>query len=273
MPLPTSDPLEKLKSLMQGRPCRFSLTAAHPDEVEKIVGDLSNSASFGLDNIDTYVIKLIKLDILPALTHVINLSIYSQEFPLYWKRSKIIPLHKKEDLLNPKNYRPVAIVPIFSKVLERIIFNQIVQYLTENQLLHPNHHAYRASHNTTTALIQMYDVWADAVQAKELAGVCFLDMSAAFDIVDHSILLKKLELYGFRSGVTNWVKSYLSDRTQCVSIDGRFSKLLPVRHGVPQGSILGPLLYTLFTNELPEVVHDHLNSGEADVWPNYTMSC
>ena len=164
LPPPTCDPLLKLKSLMQGRQCNFSLSAVHPDEVEKIIGGLSNTSSFGLDNIDTYAIKLIKLEILPALTHVINLSIYSQEFPFYWKKSKIIPLHKKEDLLNPKNSRPVAIVPIFSKVLERAIFNQLVKYLTDNQLLHPNHHAYRASHNSNTALIQMYDIWADTVQ-------------------------------------------------------------------------------------------------------------
>ena len=119
----------------------------------------------------------------------------------------------------------------------------------------------------------MYDVWLDALQAGEYAGVCFLDMSAAFDIVDHSLLIQKLELYGFETCATNWFHSYLSGRTQCVSIDGSFSKLLPVLHGVPQGSILGPLLYTLFTNELPEVVHDHLYGHEADTWPSFNMSC
>ena len=271
LPLPNSNPLAKLQTLMLGRSCSFSLCSVHPDEVEKIVSGLSNSSSFGMDNIDTFTVKLIKSEIIPALTHIINLSISSQEFPLFWKRSKIIPLHKKEDLLNPKNYRPVAIVPIFSKVLERVIFNQLVTYLTENELIHPNHHAYRVSHNTTTALIQMYDVWLQALEGGELAGVCFLDMSAAFDIVDHPLLIKKLELYGFQSNVTNWIQSYLSDRSQCVCIDGTLSKLLPVRHGVPQGSILGPLLYTLFTNEVPEVVHDHLPRNTAR--PSYNMSC
>ena len=272
LPPPTSDPLSKLRAIMQGRQCSFSLSAVHPDEVEKIISGLSNSNSFGLDNIDTYAIKLIKTEILPALTHVINLSISTQEFPLVWKRSKIVPLHKKEDLLNPKNYRPVAIVPIFSKVLERVIFNQLVKYLTEHELLHPNHHAYRASHNTTTALIQMYDVWLQALEAGELAGVCFLDMSAAFDIVDHNLLSKKLQLYGCEDNVTNWIQSYLSERSQCVCIDGTLSKSLPVQHGVPQGSILGPLLYTLFTNELPEVVHDHHLSMDA-ARPKFNISC
>ena len=125
------------------------------------------------------------------------------------KKAKIIPLHKKDDLLDPKNYRPVAIIPIFSKVLERVIFNQMIKYLVDNKLLHPNHHAYRADHNTTTALIQMYDTWLQSLEAGELAGVCFLDMSAAFDIVDHSLLIKKLELYGFDNSMTSWISSYL----------------------------------------------------------------
>ena len=196
------------------------------------------------------------------------------------EKVKIIPLHKKEDLLNPKNYRPVAIIPIFSKILERIVFNQMIEYISANNLIHPNHHAYRAHHNTTTALVQLYDVWLESLEAGELAGVCFLDhldMSAAFDIVDHTLLLGKLELYGFDSNMLRWTGSYLTGRTQAVSIDGSLSKLMPVEHGVPQGSILGPLLYTLFTNELPEIIHDHSNHQqghpEERIWPVYSMGC
>ena len=275
LPPQVSDPLSTLKSRMIGRTCSFSLAAVHPDEVEKVISSLSNSSSFGLDQIDTYTVKLIKLEILPALTHIINLSVTTKVFPSCWKRAKIIPLHKKEDLLNPKNYRPVAIIPIFSKVLERVIFNQMIKYLADNKLLHPNHHAYRADHNTTTALIQMYDGWLQSLEAGEFAGVCLLDMSAAFDIVDHSLLIKKLELYGFDSDMTNWMSSYLSDRSQCVSIDGCLSRLLPVPQGVPQGSILGPLLYTIFTNELPEVIHEEQVCPRPDhgTWPSYSMSC
>ena len=160
-------------------------------------------------------------------------------------------MRKKEDLLDPKNYRPVSIVPILSKVLEKVIFFQMISYLNENNLLHPNHHAYRAHHNTTTALIQMYDNWLEAAEAGTMAGVCLLDMSAAFDVVDHGLLLNKLELYGFNDDFLTWTRSYLSNRLQCVSIEGSLSRLQSVQVGVPQGSILGPLFYTLFTNELP----------------------
>ena len=277
LPPPVTDPLQTLKVLMQGRTCSFSLSYVHPSEVEQVISSLSNSASFGMDMIDTSTVKLISNDIVPALTHIINLSISSKTFPTSWKKAKIVPLHKKDDVLNPKNYRPVAILPIFSKVLERVIFNQVVTYLSENNLIHPNHHAYRPHHNTTTALLQMYDTWLESLEKTEMSGVCFLDMSAAFDIVDHSLLLKKLELYGLDSCMLDWVQSYLSGRSQCVCIDGTMSRLLDVKHGVPQGSILGPLLYTLFTNELPEVVHEDCAEIRVEdddgTWPRYNMSC
>ena len=119
------------------------------------------------------------------MTHIVNLSIVSQEFPVYWKRTKIVPLFKKGDKSDPKNYRPVAIVPILSKVLERVIFNQLSTYLEINNLIHPNHHAYRKNHNTTTALVQMYDGWLKALDDSLITGICLLDMSAAFDTVNH----------------------------------------------------------------------------------------
>ena len=141
LPPPVTDPLAKLSNLMIGRTCSFSFSAVHPDSVDKIICDLGNSSSFGLDLIDTKVIKLIRPAIVPALTHIINLSLSTSKFPQFWKNAKIIPLHKKDDQLNPKNFRPVAILPVFSKVLERVVFNQIVEYLSSNSLLHPSHHA------------------------------------------------------------------------------------------------------------------------------------
>ena len=143
--------------------------------------------------------------------------------------------------------------------------------------MYSNNHAYRANHNTTTAMVQMYDGWLNAVESGNLVGVCLLDLSAAFDVVSHSLLIEKLKLYGFDDGVLSWLQSYLSSRSQCVLVNGCMSNFLAVEDGVPQGSILGPLLYTLFTNELPEVVEKTMeNSRDSSVCcyaDDTTLSC
>ena len=155
-------------------------------------------------------------------------------------------------------------------MIERAIFIQIVEYMNTNDLFHPNHHGFRAGHSTSTAMIQMYDSWVQAVDKGELAGVCMLDMSAAFDVVDHGILLKKLKLYGFDDKALKWMENYLSGRSQAVYIDGSLSPFLPVDVGVPQGSILGPLCYILFTNDLPETV---LQTNSHVHWSHLTTHC
>ena len=267
LPASMSDPLACLKGIMQHQ-YSFSLKTVHPETVEKIVMSLKNSKSAGLDNLDTQIVKISLPYILPALTHIINLSVVSGCFPSKWKAGKIIPLYKKDDPLNPKNYRPVAILPVLSKVLERVAFIQISQFMEQNRLIHPNHHGFRAAHSTVTSLIQMYDGWVDAIENNRFTGVCFLDLSAAFDIVNHSLLLQKLKLYGFNDSSLMWIKSYLEGRYQSVYIEGKLSTALLVPSGVPQGSILGPLLYTIFTNELPEIIHNHAADRGM-----YNMSC
>ena len=257
IPPSNSDPLSKLRENFQQRDCSMSFKAVEPKEVLQAIMKLKNSKSTGIDDIDTRIIKLVAKDILPALTHVINLSISHSEFPSIWKQSKVVPLLKKGDTLSPKNYRPVALLPIFSKILERVIFNQLVKYLDENNLVNPNHHGSRQGHSTATALIQMYDQWVEEIEDGCLVGVMMIDLSAAFDMVDHPLLLEKLKLFGLEDRALSWIRSYLADRTQSVYVDGCLSPPLDIVCGVPQGSILGPLMYIIFTNDIPDLVHPH----------------
>ena len=222
LPEKKNDPLKHLKKIMKKRKSTFKFMPVSQDEVKEIVSNLKNSKATGLDYIDTNTIKLVIDEILPAITHVVNLSLMNQEFPLSYKQSKIIPLLKKpkDDPLITKFYRPVALLPIMSKILERAAFIQIEKYIETNNLLHPSHHGGRAWHSTTTAIIEMYDQWMEAVDKGNMAGCIMLDLSAAYDLADHDLILKKLELYGFEESSISWMKSYLSNRSQCVYIDG-----------------------------------------------------
>ena len=201
--------------------------------------------------------KLTKKFIVPIVCHILNLSLTTNRFPTKWKIAKVVPLYKgKGSKLDPKNYRPVAILPILSKVLERAMFQQLVNYMDTNNFYNPNHHAYRSFHSTTTAMLQMYTTWLEALEQGDMAAVCMIDMSAAFDVVDTELLLDKMKLYGFDRNALQWTWSYLTYRSQSVYIEGSLSNPLSLEAGVPQGSILGPIFYTIFTNELPEVVHE-----------------
>ena len=276
LPDKTGDPTRYLRNAMKNRQCNFKFKPVGPDEVRKIVKSLKNSKSTGLDNIDTRTIKLVIEEILPALTHVINLSLTNQEFPRIFKQSKIVPLLKKpkDDPLNPKFYRPVALLPIMSKILERAVFIQIEHYVEDNGLLHPSHHGGRACHSTTTAIIEMYDQWLEAVDKGNIAGCMMLDLSAAYDLANHQVILDKLKLYGFDELSIKWMKSYLSGRSQCVYVDGELSNMIEVDVGVPQGSVLGGLLYVLLVGDLPEVVHEHDDLDDEQLGGcNFNLNC
>ena len=160
MPARQQDPLATLRQRMQGRSKPFSQVAVSPEQVEKIISSLKNSKASGIDMIDTYIIKLVKTNIVPAVCQIINLSLETNKFPSKWKIAKVIPLYKgKGCKLDPKNYRPVAILPILIKVLERAMFLQVLNHMDSNSFFNPSHHAYRSFHSTTTAMLQMYDTW------------------------------------------------------------------------------------------------------------------
>lgn len=152
------------------------------------------------------------------------------------------------------NCRPISLLPILSKILEKIIHEQINTYFKDNDLFTNYQHAYREKYSTATALTQMTDDWLWEMENNNIIGVVLLDFSAAFDIIDHEILLKKLKSYGFVESALQFISSYLSDRRQLVYYNGCYSDSKTVKHGVPQGSCLGPILYTIFTNDLPSVL-------------------
>ena len=180
--------------------------------------------------------------------------------------SKIIPLKKSSELsdLSCSSYRPVNLLPLPGKVVERAVFSQIAEYLEGYKLLHHNHHGGRKGHSTATALIQMYDKWVEEMEEGKLVGALMVDQSAAFDLCDHLILEGKVDLLlggGSEEQVNPgalWVRSYLAGRSQCTLVDGHLSaeiKLTPV--SVIQGGVGAGLLYLCYTTDLPDAIHDH----------------
>ena len=158
----------------------------------------------------------------------------------------MIPLQKnlKLSALDRKNYRPVALLSPLSKILEKIIYEQLYDYFTVNEILHPSLHGYRKFRSTQTALLELYDKWVHAAHNGNISGAVLLDLSTAFDLVSHKILIEKLKVYGLQSDFLDWIKSYMSDRYQSVWIDHVYSQCLPCEVGVPQGSNLGPLFFS-----------------------------
>ena len=182
--------------------------------------------------------KTFESDFLPSLSTGI--------FPDKLKIAKVIPLYKKDDNKSFGNYRPISLLSSIFKIFERVAYNQLYTYLTSNDLLYESQYGFRKHHSTKLAALEFTDRIEKEMDTKKLPFSIFLALSKAFDTLDHSVLLSKLQYYGIRDTALNWFKSYLSKRTQYVDCDGISSSIKEIETGVPQGSILGPLLFIIY---------------------------
>ena len=192
-----------------------------------------------------------------------------QCFPKSWKYAKFLPLHKKGCEFDQKNYRPVSILSPVSNILERAVYDQLYSYFSRNKIFHPNIMGYRQNRSTQSAILQMYDRWVHGASKGMVSGIVMLDLSAAFDLVNPAILLRKLEVYGLERDFVAWIDSYMRERKQSVWIDHLMSPWLDVDVEVPQGSILGPLLFVIFANDLSYSISCSLDQYADDS----TLSC
>jgi hypothetical protein len=198
--------------------------------------------------------------LLPHVTHVINTSLSSGLFPSIFKSAIVRPLLKKPSLDQNclKNYRPVSNLSFLSKILEKVVLAQLLDHLTQNHLLNPHQSAYRQSHNTETALLRIVNDILLGLDNDKVSILALLDLSAAFDTIDHSLLLSRLQnSFGICGTALSWFQSYLVERTQTVTCKGISSDPSVLSYGVPQGSVLGPILFVLYASPVSDVINRH----------------
>ena len=179
------------------------------------------------------------------------MSLQSGIVPSAWKKAKVVPLFKSGDKNNTDNYRPISVLPTLSKLLEKAVHNQLSQYLEGNDLLNMFQFGYRDKRSTQLATTLLVDEIREAAEKGQLVGALFLDLSKAFDTISHDVILEKLKRYGVFEIELDWFKDYLFMRSQQVEVGNQKSKSHSVFSGVPQGSILGPLLFLVFFNDFP----------------------
>ena len=225
------------------------VTPVAEDEVESIIKTLKEGST-GWDDISAKIVKKTYRSFISPLVHIMNLSILSGVFPSEMKIARVVPLFKSGDPTIFSNYRPVSVLPLFSKILERLMYTRLLSFINVHNVLYAYQFGFRFGHSPGLALVLLVDKISQALERGEYVLGIFLDFSKAFDTVNHDILFEKLEFYGVRGLPLLWFKSYLNNRKQYVEYNSGQSESDTIRCGVPQGSILGPLLFLIYINDL-----------------------
>ena len=238
----------------------FFLTPTLPDEIQEIIKSLNSKKATGPNSIPTKILKVFSKTISIPLANLINLSFECGIFPMSLKVASVTPIHEKGGSLDCNNYRPVSLISNLSKLIEKLVHNRLYNFLEKHKLLYEHQYGFQKKHSTNHALIDITEKIRSALDQNIFACGVFIDLQKAFDTVNHDILLHKLDHYGIRGLPNKWFQSFLSGRSQYTTIKDKSSNKLPTTHGVPQLSVLGPLLFILYINNLNKaIIHSYVH--------------
>ena len=213
------------------------------EEINKLIDNLKNNTSPGLDGINSYIIKISAITVVPILVKLFNMCMSIGSFPDALKIACIVPLHKGGDRTESSNYRPISVLPVIGKLFEKVIKKRFVKFLDKYKLITPHQFGFRKGYSTELAVAEIQNMLLSNLDSNKLSCTIFLDLAKAFDTVDHALLQKKLENHRIRGYALALMKSYLSNRKHLVKVNNTESSFLTLDIGVPQGSVLGPLLF------------------------------